>query len=588
MANWMVAAKKADFEAWANEFHISPVTARLVRNRGVVSMEEAAKFLHDDAGHDAYGLKDVVTAASELLKCREEQGRVRIIGDYDVDGICSSYILKAGLTFAGFLVDVVLPERIRDGYGLNTNLVADAFADDIALILTCDNGIAAHDAVLSAREKGMKILVTDHHEVQKDEAGNDILPQADAVVNPKRSDCSYPFEGICGAVVAYKLLEVLFAEDVKEGNAPYGAEASKRCLKSLQPFTALATVCDVMELVDENRGIVRRGLLEMATTTNHGLKALINVTGLDAAGISAYHLGFVLGPCLNASGRLDTAKRALSLFEATSEAHAVQIATDLKELNDSRKEMTAKATEEATALAQNLLKEQPALKILVLYLPDCHESIAGIVAGRIREKFFRPVIVLTDALGEEGEVKMVKGSGRSIESYHMFEGLSKCADLFVKFGGHKMAAGMTLAQKDVAALTNRLNASCNLTEDDFTETLHIDMELPLSYMTLPLVEEFSCLEPFGNGNPKPLFVTRDLTLEKGVRIGRDASMGRFSVRDDQGKMHTLMRFSDVEELFSMLEEKPPVTINAVYEANRNVYRGETSVQFILRDYKRKP
>ena len=584
MARWMLSARKADFDTWATELHISPITARFIRNRGVVSIEEARAFLEESAGHDPYLLADGEKAARILLDKRNAAERVRIIGDYDVDGICSTYILKTGLTLAGFAADARLPERVKDGYGLNTALLDAAVEEGCYTVLTCDNGIAALKEADHAKAIGCTFIVTDHHEVAQDEDGRDIFPDAAAVIDPKRSDCAYPFDGICGAVVAYRLLQILFTEDLKAGTASYTREEADALLEELSVFTAIATICDVMVLTDENRSIVRKGLRRIGTSTNRGLRALIHVTGIEEKTIGTYQIGFILGPCLNASGRLDTATRALQLLEAERESDAVQLATDLKELNDSRKEMTIRASETAQeALAQDAENGQLP-KIIVTYLADCHESIAGIVAGRLRETFHRPVIVLTDAASAEGSEPLIKGSGRSIPDYDMYEGLSKCADLFVKFGGHKAAAGMTLEKRNLEMLNNRLNASCPLAEEELTEVLHLDMELPFSYLTTALVHELECLEPYGNGNPKPLLVTRDVKLCSGRRIGRDAQYGKFTVEDATGTRRELMCFSDPADLLIFMEEHAEQRIKIVYEVQINTYRGEESVQLILKDY----
>lgn len=578
----MVAAKKADFETWARKLNISPITARLIRNRGVVSIEDAYMYLEGGPGHSPGLLPDAFDAFYLLREARERGDKIRIVGDYDVDGICASYILETGLTAAGFCADVRLPERVRDGYGLNKSLVDEAIADGCQVLMTCDNGIAAIGEVAYAKEKGMRVIVTDHHEVVRDDAGNDVLPKADAVIDIKRSDSGYGFDGICGAVVAYRFLEYFFMEDIAGETAPYRSEESGAVLQALLPFAALATVCDVMQLVDENRDIVRQGFQAVAASDNAGLKALIHVTGLSEKEITAYHAGFVLGPCLNASGRLDTAIRALSLFETKTEAEAVQIATDLKALNDSRKEMTIRATEEAVSKLRTLEEAGQLPKIIVTYLPDCHESIAGIVAGRVREAFHRPAIILTDAHTEEGEAPLIKGSGRSVPAYDMYDGLSKCADLFVKFGGHKAAAGMTLEQKNLEMLQNRLNAMTSLTEEDLEEVLHIDMTLPLSVLTTDLVREWERLAPFGNGNPTPLFAARSVRLVSGRRIGRDARYGRFTAMDEAGTKAELMYFQDPTKLLAQMEEGTPIHI--AFEARINSYRGEESVQLVLKDY----
>lgn len=584
MAKWMVAAKKADFETWARELNISPITARLIRNRGIVSIEEARDYLYEPAkGRDPLLLPDAKKAVALLLQAKEEGMHVRIIGDYDVDGICSSHILKTGLQFAGIKASVRLPERVKDGYGLNKALIDEALNDGCGMILTCDNGIAALDEVAYAREKGLYVIVTDHHEVARDEAGRDVLPAAHAVVDVKRADSQYGFDGICGALVAYRLLECLYAEPAVCPAAPDPQKEVEQVLTELLPFAAIATVCDVMQLIDENRHIVKRGLKEIAACHNKGLHALIHVTGLEEKAITAYHAGFVLGPCLNASGRLDTAVRALSLFEAGDEAEAVRIATDLKALNDSRKEMTLNATKQAVDMIRALQEQDALPKIIVAYLPNCHESIAGIVAGRVRETFHRPAIILTDAMTTEGAEPLVKGSGRSVPCYDMYEGLSKCADLFLKFGGHKAAAGMTLQKNNLEMLQNRLNAMTSLTEEDLEEVLHIDIALPLNVLTTDLVKEWEALAPFGNGNATPLFATRAVRILSGRRIGRDAQYGKFTVMDETGARAELMCFLDPAPLITIMEETPEARIHIAYEAQLNSFRGEESVQLVLKD-----
>ncbi|MDE7013777.1 MAG: single-stranded-DNA-specific exonuclease RecJ, partial [Kineothrix sp.] len=481
MAQWFVMAKKADFGKIAAKYHIDPVIARLIRNRDVVGDDEIYKYLKGGRG-DLYApllLKDMDKAV-EVLKGKIESGvRIRIIGDYDADGICASYILLKGLITCGAKADTVIPHRVKDGYGLNEALIEEAAADGVDTVVTCDNGIAAAAQIAYGKELGLTVVVTDHHEVpyEEGEDGNRIyqLPDAAAVVDPKREDSTYPCRNICGAVVAYKLVQQLMEEYGQSGNA---RDEKNEVMEELLEIAAFATVCDLMELKDENRIIVKCGLENMRQSRNLGLKALIEVCGVESGQLSSYHIGFILGPCMNATGRLDTAKRALELLQSKNRAEAVKIAAELKNLNDIRKEMTVKGTDEAIAhIEKEGLSED---RVLVVYLPEVHESLAGIIAGRIREKYGKPAFVLTK--GEEG----VKGSGRSVEAYHMFEEMSACKEYFTKYGGHKMAAGLSMREKDVEAFRKKINENCRLSDDDLEEKIHIDVAMPLSYITKEL------------------------------------------------------------------------------------------------------
>ncbi|MDE5719136.1 MAG: single-stranded-DNA-specific exonuclease RecJ, partial [Lachnospiraceae bacterium] len=479
MAKWMVSAKKADFNGIAAKFQIDPVIARIIRNRDVVGDEAVEKFLHGTTAdlYDPNLLKDAGKAAAILCDKTREQKKIRVIGDYDIDGVCATYILTECLERCGAPVEAVIPHRIRDGYGLNEKLIEEAGADGVDTILTCDNGIAALQQIAFAKELGMTVIVTDHHEVpyevQEDGSRVETLPQADAVVDPKQSGCSYPYKGICGAVTAYKLMEIYLGEMAKEGVLPAGEKET--LLRELLAFAGFATVGDVMELTDENRILVRYGLRQIEQSANQGLRALLTVNELTQKRLTGYHIGFILGPCLNATGRLDTAKRALTMFRTKEQAQAVTIAGELKALNDSRKEMTLLGTKQAIEQIENTaLKED---KVLVVFLPDCHESLAGIIAGRIRERYHKPVFVLTR--GEEG----VKGSGRSIEAYHMYDKMSECKELYTKYGGHKMAAGVSMPEENVEAFRAFLNAHCGLTEEDLVEVIHIDVPMPMAYVT---------------------------------------------------------------------------------------------------------
>ncbi|MBR5798702.1 MAG: single-stranded-DNA-specific exonuclease RecJ [Lachnospiraceae bacterium] len=602
MAKWMVAAKKADFNKIAEEYGITPVLARIMRNRDIIEEEEIRQFLRGTLEdlHDPYLLKDMEKAVLILEEKIKEQQPIRIIGDYDVDGICATFILRRGLSLLGAKADRVIPHRMKDGYGLNDSLISDALKDGIDTIVTCDNGIAAKDQILMAKENGMTVIVTDHHEVPFEELDGirkQLLVEADAVVDPKREDCSYPFKQICGAVVAYKLIEALFTHRKK--SAADTAEQSRvmkqkeALMKELLPFAALATVCDVMELKEENRIIVKYGLKQMRETENPGLKALLLVNGIEDKEISPYHAGFILGPCLNATGRLDTATRALSLFESEQKTDAVTIATDLKNLNDSRKKMTEDGVAEAIKIVESTsLKED---KVLVVYLPDCHESLAGIIAGKVKEKFGRPAFVLTR--GEEG----VKGSGRSIEAYDMFEEMTACKELFTKFGGHKMAAGLSLSgEEQVEQLRRRMNETCKLTEEDFEEVVHIDVPMPLSYAGKAFIRELDLLEPFGSGNPKPLFAQKNVSLISGKIMGKNRNVGKYVIADENGIFYDMIYFGDLEKWNGFLEQKAgreavntlyggklqrdDLTFNLAYYPDINVFAGRESVQIIMQHY----
>ena len=593
MEKWYVSAKKADFQKIAEEFGISPVVARIIRNRDVEGSEAIRRFLYGgiEDFYNPWLLQGMDKAVELLVHGISGKKKIRIIGDYDVDGICATHILYVGLCEAGALVDTAIPHRMKDGYGLNEHLIEEAFEAGIEMLVTCDNGIAAASQIALAKSLGMEVLVTDHHEVPFEELDGEkreLLPPADAVIDPRQASCNYPFPGICGAVVALKVVQAFFQK-----TAP---EKEKEMVDRLLPFAALATVCDVMELLDENRILVKEGLKRLRLAPCTGLLALMQVNGLEPAGLTAYHLGFVLGPCLNATGRLDTAKRALELLGATDRNQAMQLASELKELNDSRKAMTAKGVEEAHAfLAEEGLLQD---KVLVVYLKDCHESLAGIIAGRLRECYGKPVFVLTDS--EEG----VKGSGRSIDAYHMYEEMVKCRDCFTKFGGHKLAAGLSIDAKHFAeiggleGLRKRLNDSCQLQPEDFIRKVHIDVPMPLSYASLELAGQLELLEPFGVGNPKPLFAQKDVLFIGGKRMGANQSFARYQVQDDTGKRQELVFFGNLDAFHGFLTEKfgPNAAtrlysgqachfaISITYQLGINTFRGTEHVQMILQDY----
>lgn len=590
MAKWMVSAKRADFDRIAGKYGISPVLARLLRNRDLETDEEIRKYLYGTKEdlYDPLLMKDMRKAA-EIIKTKiQEKKTIRIIGDYDVDGICSSYILLKGIRNLGGQVDVVIPHRMKDGYGLNEHLIEDALVAGIDTVLTCDNGIAAAPQIRMAKENGMTVVVTDHHEVpyeEKDGQRTYILPPADAVVDPKQPGCNYPFKQICGAVVAGKLIQVLL-EEIED--IPQKAELQEELLV----FGALATVCDVMELRDENRIIVKEGLKLMANTANLGMKALLMVNGIEERALTPYHAGFVIGPCLNASGRLDTAQRALKLFECDKWREAVTIAGELKDLNDSRKLMTELGVAEAISQVEERGMEKE--KVFVIYLPDCHESLAGIIAGRIREKYGKPVFVLTK--GEEG----VKGSGRSIENYSMYEEMTACKELFTKYGGHKMAAGLSLPDEaSVDVFRTMLNENCKLTEEDFQEVVHIDVAMPLAYASKDFIKELSLLEPFGVGNAKPVFARKNISLLSGRRLGKNRNVGKYQIAE-AGRCYDMIYFGDLDQFDDFLRERfgqerinalygagireGNVTISMAYYPDINYYAGRESVQIVMQDY----
>lgn len=592
MAKWMVAAKKADFNKMAEDYQITPVLARIMRNRDLTEDEDIRKFLRGNLNdlHNPFLLKGMKRATEILLDKIQSGARIRIIGDYDVDGICATYILLYGLRGLGADVDRVIPHRMKDGYGLNDSLIEEAYNDGINTIVTCDNGIAATPQIAMANSLGMTVVVTDHHEVPYEESDGVrqyILPPAAAVVDPKQVDCVYPFPGICGAVVALKLILALSEASGKS------VSETDNVRDTLLPFAALATVCDVMELRDENRIIVKYGLQMMSRTNNLGLKALLQATGIEEKEVTPYHAGFILGPCLNATGRLDTAVRALSLFETKKWQEAVSIAADLKNLNDSRKKMTEDGVKQAIAQVEETKLCND--RVLVVYLPDCHESLAGIIAGKVREAFGKPAFVLTK--GEEG----IKGSGRSIETYSMYEEMSGCKELFTRYGGHKMAAGLSLAgEEELLQFRHKINENCTLTEDDFEEVIHIDVPMPLSYASRDFIRELSLLEPFGVGNKKPLFAQKNVKLLSGRMMGKNKNVGKYTIADENGRSYEMIYFGDLEKWNGFLLDKYGTdNVSALYESRRpdtdmfftlayypdfNYFGGRESVQIVMQHY----
>lgn len=569
MEKWVVAAKRADFQKIGEMFGIDPVIARLIRNRDIQEIDDIRMYLSGTL--DDLPLPEQMKGISEALEILREKiqnkQKIRIIGDYDIDGVTSTYILLKALRKLGAKVDTYIPDRIADGYGMHRELIERACRDGVDTIVTCDNGISALEEIQLARKLGMTVIVTDHHEIPFEEKENRRIyrvPEADAVINPKQPDCPYPNKNICGAVVAWKLTQALYAAF---------RLSEKEYLEFLE-FAAIATVGDVMDLQGENRIIVKKGLEKIAHTQNAGLKALIDANGLDGKAISSYHVGFVLGPCINASGRLDTAARSLELFLSEDPMTAARIAGDLTALNESRKALTEQGRKEA----ERLVLETDAGKdrVLVLYLPECHESLAGIIAGRIRESFHKPVFVLTKA--ETG----IKGSGRSIECYSMYEELVKCADLLEKFGGHPMAAGLSMKEEKLEAFRKRVNENCSLTEGDLIPKIVIDVPMPLSYVTEPLVKQLSILEPFGKGNSKPLFAEKGLRV-LGLRIlGKNRNVAKMQLMDEKGIVTEAVYFGDAEAFQAFTKTKE--TISVIYYPEINTYQGRSSIQAVIRNY----
>lgn len=573
MEKWFVAMKKADFNGIAEKYQISPIIARLMRNRDVVGDDAIDFYLNGTVEnlYDGLLMKDMDRAVDILKEKIEEGKKIRVIGDYDIDGVNATYILQQGLAGLGADVDTDIPDRIKDGYGLNQMLIDRALEDDVDTIITCDNGIAAMSEIAYGKENGMTIVVTDHHEVPYLEENGEkkyLLPPADAVVDPHRADCEYPFKGLCGAAVAYKLVEVLYRVSGKS------EQEVEHLQERLMENVAIATIGDVMDLVGENRVFVKKGLELLKTTKNEGLHALMQCTGVDTANLNTYHIGFVIGPCINAGGRLDTAKRALELLNASNRREAVTLAADLKELNDSRKEMTEEGVEEAVRQIESSSWKDD--QVLVVYLPECHESIAGIIAGRIKERYYRPTFVLTK--GETG----VKGSGRSIEAYDMFAEMSRCRELFTKFGGHKLAAGLSLEEEKVEVFRKRINELADLTEEDLQMKVSIDMRLPFPYINEELIHELKILEPFGKGNGKPLFAESKLRVIQPRIFGKNRNVLKCRLEDQQGNQMEAVYFGEVEDCLQKMEKKQIMSFT--YYPSINEYMGRRTIQLTIVNY----
>lgn len=582
----MVINKGADFKGIGNKFHIDPVTARIIRNREVIGDEEIHSFLAGTLQElpDVHLMQDLDLLVELLDQKINEKAKIRIIGDYDIDGVMSSYILYRALTRCGAQVDVAIPNRITDGYGLNRNLITEALECGVDTILTCDNGITAIEEIAYAKEAGMTVLVTDHHEIPfKDVDGERIYmrSEADAIVNPHQKTCAFPYKDMCGAGVAWAVIVALYEKNNIE----------QKEAEELLEFVAFATVGDIMSLTGLNRILVREGLKRIHHTTNIGMRALISRCGLLPEQIDTYHFGFVLGPCINAAGRLDTARRALRLYISESPEEAAEVADELVILNEERKEMTRQGVEEAKQLVEEGGYEND--PVLILYLPNVHESIAGIIAGRIREYYYRPTFILTK--GEDG----VKGSGRSTEKYSMYEQMCKCSDLLTKFGGHPMAAGLSLPEENVEAFRKQMNENCPFRAAEMVQTIHIDVPMPVDYVTNALVEEFSILAPFGKDNPKPVFADRNLKISRMWIVGKNQNVLRMTLISKQGRPLSAIYFGDIEAMQTYLMEQygtqevdkafhgreNSMQISIVYSPKLNTYKDSETLQFEIQYYR---
>lgn len=568
-SDWRVYAKRADFKGIAGKYGIDQVIARIIRNRDICGDAAIDMYLNGDINdmHNPESMKDAVLSVDIITQKIKDKCKIRIIGDYDIDGICSIYILYKGLMTAGADVDYVVPHRINDGYGINEHLIDNAINEGIDTIITCDNGIAAYNQVKYAKENGLTVIVTDHHDVPFDEV-NGVkeyrVPPADAVVNPKQEDCQYPFKLLCGAGVAYKLISLIYER----------LRLNTKDMEEYREFMAIATVGDIVDLIDENRVVVKYGLKHIAHTVNTGLKALVEECGVDINNISSYHIGFVIGPCLNASGRLDTARKAIELMLCKNTEEAHNMARELITLNTERKQMT----EDETAKAIELVEKNDMLKdrVLVIYLPDCHESIAGIIAGRIKERYYRPTFVITNA--EEG----AKGSGRSIEGYNMYEEINKCKNVLTKYGGHPMAAGLSLETADIDVFRKMLNDNATLDDSDLIPKTWIDVPMPVGYASMGLVGQLKLLEPFGKGNEKPVFADRDLYVKTASIIGKNRNVLKMQLETKEGYIVQAVQFG--------ISDKDPVPkagsrILIVYYPDINVYNGVSSLQIIIKEWK---
>ena len=581
--NWVIQAKRADFDALSKQFHINPVVARILVNRDIKE-EDFESFLHPELEnlYNPFLMEDMNQAVRILMHDLEEGHRIRIVSDYDVDGVMSNYILYKGLKRLGAEVDYVIPHRVKDGYGINEDIIVSAAEDGIHTILTCDNGIAANAALTKAKEFGLKVIVTDHHQVPFIMDGDkqmEILPPADAILNPKKSTCNYPFDDLCGAGVAYKLIEALYEKK----------EVSEEELYSFLEFVAIATICDVVTLQNENRIFVVKGLERLNHSENKGIKALISVNELSNVTIDSYHVGFKLGPCINASGRLESAIASMELLLEENHDLAVAKALQIKEVNEERKELTLQGVESAKEMIQSL----PERKVKVIYLPDCHESLAGIIAGRLRDLYYHPVLVLCDS-DTEG---ILKGSGRSIEGYHLFEALQQCDEWLLKFGGHAMAAGFSLEKEKLADFEEQINVFCELEEAAFKQKVKIDVAMPISYITEELIREIEGLAPFGKGNEKPVFAEKDMNVLSAKILGKEHNVVKLTLESKDGCIGeaiyfdapefeaNIVKWFGQEEYDKMLHGwLNNIVLNVVYYPTINEFNGNRTIQLQVKRY----
>ncbi|MCI5622945.1 MULTISPECIES: single-stranded-DNA-specific exonuclease RecJ [Anaerostipes] len=570
MEQWFIYKKKADFQKIAKQFHIDPVIARLIRNREIIQEDEIRKYLYGNLSEisDPFLMKGIREGIEILKQKIHEKKKIRIISDYDVDGIVSNYILLKGIDNLGGRIDFTIPNRVTDGYGINEHLIEKALKDQVDTIITCDNGIAAKEAVSFGKSNGLTMIITDHHEVPfeilKDGSRREILPPADVVIDPKQKECSYPYPYLCGAGVAFQFMRALYHEMGKD----------QKELEPLLAFLAIATVCDVVDLTGENRIFVKEGLKRISETQNTGLRALLKVHEMEHKDLKSYDLGFVIGPCMNASGRLDTAERVMYLFLENDMETALVTAQELKDLNEQRKRLTEEGVEQSLEQAEKYLESGD--KVLVIYLPQCHESIAGIIAGRVKDRVHHPVFVLTDA--EEG----IKGSGRSIEQYSMFEEMMKIGDVFTKFGGHPMAAGCSMEKEMINIFRDKINENCSLKEEDFIKKVHIDIDMPVDYLNLDLIQQLSILEPFGKENKKPLFAHRKLRIEKVMVFGKGKNVIKLSLKGSQGTRIDGMIFEEEDSFREKMGDKRLIT--CTYYPVINEYQGYISLQINIQNY----
>ena len=590
---WMVHSKKADFDGFAKALGVSPIVARIMRNKDLESIEAQRAFLDNslEGLHNPSLMKDM-DKAIDIIKLKIEEGKyIRVIGDYDIDGICSTYILVKGLQGVGAFVTYDIPDRILDGYGINENLIKKAYDEGVDTIVTCDNGIAAIEQIKYAKDLGMTVIVTDHHEVPyvKDEVTGEITykrVQGDAVVNPKQPDCDYPFKLLCGGAIAYKVIESLYNK--------LDVDNKKEKIEYFIEYATIATIGDVVDLVGENRIIAANGLRALQATANVGLDKLMDMCGINRERLSSYHIGFVIGPCLNATGRLESAKKGIELLMCEDFFEAEKLASELIELNGTRKAMTEEGVKEAIAMCESMEDS----KVLVVYLPKIHESIAGIIAGRVREHFNKPVFVVTNS-ADENEESLIKGSGRSIPGYNMFEALIECDEYLLKYGGHEMAAGLSLDREMIEDFAKALNENCKLTEDDYVRKVWIDVPMPLAYATEELINQLSLLEPFGKGNEKPVFATKNVKVKSLKVMGANQNMCKLSVLDDSGKVLDALVFSSIYPAFmEFLQNKfgeeqirkakmnipNDIVLSIIYYPDINEYNGRRSVQIIVNNY----